>query len=55
MEAGHAGQNVYLQATALGLGTVSIGAFHDAQVRELLQLGSNMRALYIMPTGKAAS
>ena len=29
MEAGHAGQNIYLQATALGRATVAIGAFHD--------------------------
>lgn len=29
MEAGHAAQNLLLQATALGLGGVPIGAFHD--------------------------
>ena len=29
MEVGHAAQNIYLQAVALGLGTVVIGAFHD--------------------------
>jgi SagB-type dehydrogenase family enzyme len=52
MEVGHAGQNIYLQATALGLGTVAIGAFHDDSVRELLRLGNNNRPLYIMPMGK---
>ncbi len=52
MEAGHAGQNVYLQATALGLGTVAVGAFHDEDVRKLLQVDSNVRPLYILPVGK---
>jgi SagB-type dehydrogenase family enzyme len=55
MEAGHAGQNAYLQATALGLGTVAIGAFHDTEVRELLQLDNNAKPLYIMPLGKPAA
>jgi SagB-type dehydrogenase family enzyme len=54
MEIGHAGQNIYLQATALGLGTVAIGAFHDEAVREALQLDKEYRPLYIMPVGKPA-
>jgi SagB-type dehydrogenase family enzyme len=52
METGHAGQNVYLQATALDLGTVAIGAFHDEEVRKVLQLDDNTRPMYIMPVGK---
>ncbi len=52
MEAGHASQNVYLQATALQLGTVTIGAFYDEQVRDILQLPQNEEPLYIMPVGK---
>jgi SagB-type dehydrogenase family enzyme len=52
MEVGHAGQNIYLQATALGLGTVAIGAFHDEQVREVLQLGKQYKPLYVMPLGR---
>jgi len=52
MEVGHAGQNIYLQATALGLGTVAIGAFHDEQVREVLRLDKRYKPLYIMPLGK---
>ena len=54
MEVGHAGQNIYLQATALGLATVAIGAFHDEQVREVLRLEQQIKPLYIMPIGKAA-
>jgi SagB-type dehydrogenase family enzyme len=54
MEVGHAGQNIYLQATALGLGTVAIGAFHDEQVREVLRLDKQYKPLYIMPVGKPA-
>ncbi|TET68510.1 MAG: SagB/ThcOx family dehydrogenase [Dehalococcoidia bacterium] len=54
IEVGHAGQNIYLQATALGLGTVAIGAFSDEPVREVLRLDKQYRPLYIMPVGKPA-
>jgi SagB-type dehydrogenase family enzyme len=54
MEVGHAGQNIYLQATALGLATVAIGAFHDEAVREVLKLEKQYRPLYIMPVGRPA-
>jgi len=52
IEVGHAGQNIYLQATALGLGTVAVGAFHDERVREVLKLERQYKPLYIMPIGK---
>lgn len=52
MEAGHAAQNVYLQATALNLGTVTIGAFQDDQVKDLLRLSQNETPLYVMPVGR---
>jgi len=52
MEVGHAGQNIYLQATAFGLGTVAVGAFHDESVREVLRLDRQYRPLYIMPVGR---
>ena len=52
MEAGHAAQNVYLQAVALNLGTVSIGAFHDDQVKEIINLPDDREPLYIMPVGR---
>ncbi len=54
MEVGHAGQDIYLQAAALGLATFAVGAFHDEQVREVLQLDEQYKPLYIMPVGKPA-
>jgi SagB-type dehydrogenase family enzyme len=51
MEVGHAGQNIYLQAVALGLATVAVGAFHDEEVREVLRLDKQYKPLYIMPVG----
>jgi len=50
MEVGHVGQNVSLQAIALSLGTVMIGAFEDRQVKEVL--GLKEEPLYIIPVGK---
>jgi SagB-type dehydrogenase family enzyme len=52
MEAGHSGQNIYLQAASLGLGTVAVGAFHDQRVSETLKLPQDHVPLYIMPVGK---
>lgn len=54
IEVGHAGQNIHLQAVALGLGAVMIGAFDDETVRELLGLNETVKPLYIMPVGKPA-
>ena len=50
MEAGHVGQNLHLQAAALNLGTVMIGAFQDTAVKEAL--GIKEDPLYIIPVGK---
>jgi len=55
MEAGHAAQNLYLQATARGLGMVVVGAFHDDQIQELLRLPKDQKPLYIIPVGHAKS
>jgi SagB-type dehydrogenase family enzyme len=52
MEVGHAAQNVCLQATVIGLGAVTIGAFHDEKVSSILNLSKDEKALYIIPVGK---
>lgn len=51
MEAGHAAQNVFLQAVALGLDSVPVGAFSDASVSKILKLPAGVRPLYILPVG----
>jgi nitroreductase len=52
MEAGHAAQNVYLQATASGLGTVSIGAITAAEGQATLDLPEDEIPLYVLPAGR---
>lgn len=51
IESGHAGQNIYLIAAALNLGTVAIGAFHDDEVKNVIGADENEEPLYIMPIG----
>ena len=52
MEAGHAAQNVYLQAISLGLGTVVIGGFNDNEVKKVINMSDDEQPLYIMPVGR---
>lgn len=51
IEAGHVAQNMLLQATALGLGGVPVGAFDDDQVAGVLRLPKDTRVLYLLPMG----
>ncbi|MCU0895755.1 MAG: SagB/ThcOx family dehydrogenase [Rhodospirillales bacterium] len=51
IEAGHAAQNVGLQAVALGLGTTIVGAFSDAEVKRVLGL-TEEEPLLLVPVGK---
>jgi len=51
MEAGHAAQNVHLQAEALGLGSVAVGAFDDAAVSKVLTLPNHLEPIYMVVIG----
>lgn len=51
IEAGHAAQNVCLQAVALGLSTVVTGAFYDSDVKSVLKIPGDFEPIYILPIG----
>jgi SagB-type dehydrogenase family enzyme len=52
LEAGHAAQNVLLQAVAMELGGVPVGAFDDEEVRRVLELPAGLTPLYLIPLGE---
>lgn len=52
LEAGHAAQNVMLQAVALNLGSVIVGAFQDGEVAGILKLEERMHPFALIPVGK---
>lgn len=54
LEAGHAAQNLLLQAVALDLGAVPVGAFSDEGVSEALGLPADHEPLYLVPVGHPA-
>jgi SagB-type dehydrogenase family enzyme len=54
LEAGHAAQNILLQAVALGLGAVPIGAFDDAALARALALADDVAPLYIIAVGSVS-
>ncbi len=51
MEAGHIGQNIFLQCQALGLAAGIVGAFHDNDVARTINAQKNHEPLIIMPVG----
>ena len=53
IEAGHAGQNVCLQAEALGLGTTVVGAFGDDAVKGVIGADEPGEPLCLLPIGRA--
>lgn len=54
MEAGHAAQNVHLQAVALGLGSVPVGAFREEGVRAAVGAEADETPIYLVPVGREA-
>lgn len=51
IEAGHAAQNLLLQAVTLGLGGTAVGAFDDKALQGLLRLPRDEHPLVILPIG----
>jgi SagB-type dehydrogenase family enzyme len=54
MEAGHAAQNLYLQAETLGLGMVVMGAFDDEKVKDIVDAPEEEQPLYVISVGRKA-
>jgi SagB-type dehydrogenase family enzyme len=54
IEAGHAAQNIMLQAVALGLGSVPVGSLDGAGAARALALPSGQTVVYLLPVGFAA-
>ena len=53
IEAGHLGQNVYLEATSMGMGACAVGAFLDDGLNNLLGVdGQDEAAIYMLAAGK---
>ena len=51
LEVGHVGQNLFLQAEAIGLGVGIVGAFNDADVLKVISGLPQHEPLLIMPVG----
>jgi SagB-type dehydrogenase family enzyme len=53
IEAGHAVENICLQAVALGLGSTVMGAFRDDAIREVIGMSDEESPLVFVPVGKS--
>jgi len=53
LEAGHAAQNILLEATAHGLAAVPVGSFHPSKAATALALPAGQAVLYLIPVGLA--
>ena len=51
IEVGHVSQNLLLQATAMGLGTVPVGAMREEEVSKILSLPADHTPLFLIPIG----
>ncbi|MFH1147250.1 MAG: SagB/ThcOx family dehydrogenase [Pseudomonadota bacterium] len=51
IEAGHSGQNLFLQAEALGLGAGIVGAFYGNTIQEILGIEKIHDPILVMPAG----
>ncbi len=51
METGHAAQNICLQAVSLNLGTVTLGAFDDEEVKSIMRMPDGEEPLYLIAVG----
>jgi SagB-type dehydrogenase family enzyme len=52
IEVGHAAQNLLLEAAALGLGAVPVGAFDDPKLARALGFPAEQAPLYVIPVGE---
>ncbi len=56
LEAGHVGQNVYLIATSLGLGTCAVGSYWDDDYNRLIGVdGKKESVIYLLAVGKVCA
>lgn len=51
LEAGHAGQNLYLQSESLKLGMVVVASFNETRMRELITIPQSETMIYMVPFG----
>lgn len=52
IEVGAVAENVCLQAEALGLGTVCVGAFNDGRVKDILRMPRQEAPYAVLPVGR---